>query len=88
MSLHLAFTSDLQDLLEAPARLRSAGVVPLDFDGVPTEEPVVLSWMPAASLYFRDPDGNLLELLTMLDDAPQGELGVVAWSRWNEIRRP
>jgi len=43
--------------------------------------------MPAASLYFRDPDGNLLELLSMLPDAPQPELGVVGGSRWNETRR-
>ena len=85
LSLHLAFKADLRELLEAPARLRSAGVVPLDFDGAPTEEPVVLAWMPAASLYFRDPDGNLLELLAVLDDAPQPELGVVTWTRWNEI---
>ena len=87
LSLHIAFRTDLAHLLEAPARLRSVGVVPLDFDGAPTEEPVVLAWMPAASLYFRDPDGNLLELLSMLEDAPRGELGVVSWSYWNEIQQ-
>jgi lactoylglutathione lyase len=42
--------------------------------------------MPAASLYFRDPDGNMLELLSMLSDPPQPELGIVGWSRWNQIR--
>ena len=63
MSLHLAFRADLNDLLQAPARLRAAGVTPLDFSGNPTDEPVVLAWMPAASLYFHDPDGNLLELI-------------------------
>jgi len=87
LNLHLAFKSDLPDLLDAPARLRSAGIVPLDFDGAPTAEPVVLAWMPAASLYFQDPDGNLLELLSMLDDEPQPELGVVAWSRWMQARQ-
>jgi len=40
------------------------------FLGEPTGEPVVIGWMPAASLYFRDPDGNLLELLAMLPDSP------------------
>ena len=45
-------------------------------------EPVVLAWMPAASLYFRDPDGNLIEFLSMLPDAPQPGLGIVRWSRW------
>jgi lactoylglutathione lyase len=83
MSLHIAFRTDLKDLLDAPARLRESNVVPLDFHGRPTEEPVVLAWMPAASLYFRDPDGNLLELLSMLPDDTQPELGVVSWSRWN-----
>ena len=86
LNLHIAFQSDLRDLLEAPARLRSAGIVPLDFDGAPAEEPVVLAWMPAASLFFRDPDGNLLELLSMLPDPPQPELGVVRWSSWHPIR--
>jgi len=83
MSLHIAFTVELADLLEAPKRLRAAGVTPLDFSGNPTEEPVVLAWMPAASLYFHDPDGNLLEFLTMLPEAPQPELGVVGWKAWS-----
>jgi len=82
MSLHLAFTVELGDLLEAPRRLRAAHVVPRDFAGNPTDEPVVLAWMPAASLYFHDPDGNLLEFLAVLADAPQPELGVIGWTRW------
>ena len=86
LSLHVAFRTNLQDLLEAPSLLRAANIVPLDFEGEATEEPVVLAWMPAASLYFRDPDGNLLELLSMLPDPPQAQLGVVSWSRWNQSR--
>jgi lactoylglutathione lyase len=54
--------------------------------GEPTEEPVILAWMPAASLYFHDPDGNLLELLAMLPAAPQPELGVISWRRWISSR--
>jgi lactoylglutathione lyase len=87
LSLHLAFRVDLDDLLDAPARLRATHAVPLDFDGEPADEPVVLAWMPAASLYFRDPDGNLLEFLSMLPDAPQPELGVISWSRWRSANR-
>jgi len=48
----------------------------------------VLAWMPAVSVYFHDPDGNLLELLSMLPDVPRPELGVVSWSRWIEGRQP
>ena len=86
LSLHVAFRVELEDLLAAPAQLRAANLVPLDFAGEPTDEPVVLAWMPAASLYFRDPDGNLLEFLAMLADPPRPDLGVIGWSRWNERR--
>jgi lactoylglutathione lyase len=85
LSLHVAFRADLPHLLDAPARLRAADVVPLDFSGQPTDEPVVLGWMPAASLYFRDPDGNMLEFISMLPDSPQPELGIVGWSHWKQI---
>jgi lactoylglutathione lyase len=82
MSLHIAFTVELSDLLDAPQRLRSANIIPLDFAGNPTEEPVVLAWMPAASLFFRDPDGHLLEYLAMLPEPPRPELGVIGWGEW------
>jgi len=82
MSLHVAFSVTLDDLLSAPQRLRAANVIPRDFAGNPTDEPVVLTWMPAASLYFHDPDGNLLEFLAMLPGDPRPQLGVVTWSEW------
>lgn len=84
MNLHTAFTVELDDLLDAPQRLRAAGLAPLDFEGRPTDEPVVLAW---ASLYFQEPDGNLLEFLTMLHDAPDPELGVVSWSAWAQRKK-
>jgi lactoylglutathione lyase len=87
LSLHLAFRADLPQLLDSSARLRAANVIPLDFEGAPTDEPVVLGWMPAASLYFRDPDGNMLELLSMLPGPARPELGIVSWSRWNQIHK-
>lgn len=80
--LHSVFTVRLEDLLEAPQRLRAANISPLDFSGNPTEEPVVLAWMPAAAIFFHDPDGNQLEFVSMLPDPPLPELGVVNWSRW------
>ncbi len=39
LSLHLAFRSDLRDLLDAPMRLRAADIVPLDFWGRPRRNP-------------------------------------------------
>ncbi|MEO8129040.1 MAG: VOC family protein, partial [Bryobacteraceae bacterium] len=66
MTHHVAFRVDGNDLEAVPQSLRAAGIAPLDFHGRPAEEPVVLTWMPAAAVYFRDPDGNLLEFLAML----------------------
>jgi lactoylglutathione lyase len=81
-SLHLAFRVSLADLLQAAQVLDQAGIAPLDFDGNPAKEPVVLAWMPAASIYFHDPDGNLLEFLAMLAENPKPEMGIVKWSQW------
>jgi lactoylglutathione lyase len=82
MSLHVAFQVALSDLHDAPARLQKAGVQPRDLASLPTDEPVVLAWMPAAAVYFRDPDNNLLEFITMLPDPPRPDLGVLPWSDW------
>ena len=82
ISLHVAFKTDLQDVLDAPRRLRSVNIEPLDFGGNPCDQAVVLAWMPAAVVYFRDPDGNLLEFLAMLPDPPRPVLGVVGWTEW------
>jgi lactoylglutathione lyase len=82
LSLHLAFRTPLDDVLAAGARLRSLGVTPLSFFGEETDEPSVIGWMPAAAVYFRDPDGHMLEVLAMLDMPPRPERGIVAWSEW------
>jgi lactoylglutathione lyase len=82
MRLHIAFDVALGHVSEAIAALRDAGLVPRSGDGVPIEEPVVLSWMPAASVYFDDPDGHSLEFICMLDETPRPALGQVSWSDW------
>jgi lactoylglutathione lyase len=50
LSLHVAFQVSLSDLHDALARLPKAGIQPRDLAGLPAEEPVVLAWMPAASV--------------------------------------
>ena len=82
LTLHVAFEVAINDLLEAPNRLEAQGITPLSFFGAETTEPSVIGWMPAAALYFHDPDGHLLEYLTMLDEDPNPELGIVPWSEW------
>ena len=82
LSMHVAFRSPLQDVLEACQRLRAVGVTPLSFFAEETDEPSVIGWMPAAAVYLRDPDGHLLEYLAMLGEAPRPDLGIVPWSQW------
>lgn len=82
VTLHTAFRVSLPDVLEAPRLLLHAGVTPLDFDGRPTDLPVVLAWMPAAAVYFRDPDGHLLEYIAMLPHEPRTDCGIVPWHAW------
>jgi lactoylglutathione lyase len=83
LHLHLAFRCALLDVLAAPERLRAAGVTPLGFHGEPVNQPVVIGWMPAASVFFHDPDGHLLEFLAMLPDQPRANIGVVSYSEWS-----
>jgi lactoylglutathione lyase len=82
LSLHVAFRASLGDVLGACDALRAAGVTPLSFFGVEATEPSVIAWMPAAAVYFRDPDGHQLEYLAMLDEPPRPDLGIVSWSQW------
>ena len=82
LSLHVAFTASLDDVLGACDRLRSLDVTPLSFFATETTEPSVIGWMPAAAVYFRDPDGHLLEYLTMLDEPPRLDAGILPWSQW------
>jgi len=82
LRLHIAFDVALPQVFESVAALRRAGLAPRSGDGTPIDEPVVLSWMPAASVYFDDPDGHSLEFICMLDETPRPDLGFVPWSQW------
>ncbi len=82
LKLHLAFEIELDDLLQASERLRALGVTPLSYFGEESAEPSVLGWMPAAAIYLEDPDGHLLEYLTMLDEEPRPDEFLVPYSQW------
>jgi lactoylglutathione lyase len=82
VTMHTAFRVTRADVLAAPSFLRNAGITPLDFDGRPTDQPAVLAWMPAAAVYFRDPDGHLLEYIAMLPHESRPDCGVVPWRTW------
>lgn len=82
LNLHIAFEVTLDDLLESSNTLKSNGITPLSFFGIETTEPSVIGWMPAAAVYFRDPDNHLIEYLAMLDGTPRPDLGIIPWSKW------
>jgi lactoylglutathione lyase len=87
LRLHFAFASTLEGVLAAPAMLKAAGVIPLGFGGEPVDEPIVFGWMPAVSLYLKDPDGHSLEYLAMLPDPPRPEVGIVPYSHWQRMQQ-
>ena len=82
VQLHIAFTLDLDAALASPSAPRTSGVEPLDFHGRSATEPSVIGWMAAASVFFRDPDGHLLEYLAMLPQKSRPEVGIVPYSEW------
>src|SRR5205085_8764158 len=87
ITAHTAFRVTVAEVHAAPAALSAAGVTPLDFYGQPTHQPIVFAWMPAASVFFRDPDGHLLEYIAMLPHAPRPEQGIVRWGVWELTHR-
>ena len=82
MRLHMAFRTTIPALDGICDRLSDAGITPLDFHGSPTTEPVVLGWMPALSVYFKDPDGHSIEFLAPMTDDPDMDFGVASYSDW------
>lgn len=80
--LHFAFRVSLDNLLRAPVELAEKGVTALNFVNQPTDEPVVFPWMPAASIYFQDPDGHSIEFLAMLEAHRPIEAGMMSWKEW------
>ena len=82
MRLHIAFRMTADGVLQAPDILRAKGVEPLGFTGEPVTEPVVLGWMPALSIYFKDPDGHSIEFISVLDADPDRSFGVRPFSEW------
>lgn len=83
LRLHIAFAVTEDDVVASVQRLRSFGLVPRDGGGGdPIDEPIVISWMPAASVFFDDPDGHSLEYICMLDGPSNPSWGWIPLSEW------
>lgn len=82
---HFAYRITLEQLRTAADWLRERGIEPRAAFGNPPSEPIAHTWMPAASLYFHDPDGNSLEFIALLDEEPKQLDYTPYWSEWNSL---
>lgn len=69
--------------------LRERGIEPLHPPRAPVQgpmtEPIVHGWMPAAAVFFRDPDGHLLELIAELSGEPRPDFLYRPLSEWRKL---
>jgi catechol 2,3-dioxygenase-like lactoylglutathione lyase family enzyme len=83
---HYAFRSTVDDILaRSVPYLTKRGLGPRTFLNARAEQPTVFGWMPAVGMYFRDPDGHLLEFVAMLPGEARPDLGVVTWEEWQRL---
>jgi lactoylglutathione lyase len=81
---HLAFAVSFGELLVAIEKLNKHGIETLGFGGEKTGEPTVIGWMPSAQIYFRDPDGHMLEFIAILSDPPDPNFNG-RYSEWKKM---
>jgi lactoylglutathione lyase len=79
---HFAFEVGLEELPAKVAELERRGVELRDFFQQRTTTPSVFGFIPAASIYFDDPDGHVLELLAPIPGPPRPDLEAVSWADW------
>jgi catechol 2,3-dioxygenase-like lactoylglutathione lyase family enzyme len=82
---HFAFEVGLPELTALVARLDQRGTECRDFFQQRTTVPSVFGFIPAASIYFDDPDAHVVELVARLPGPPRPELGVVSWAEWSRV---
>jgi lactoylglutathione lyase len=83
---HFAFRCAAENFTEqASAFLQQNDLAGYNFLNDGTSRPMVFAWMPAIAIYFKDPDGNELELIAMLPQDPRPERGIVSWEEWSSL---
>lgn len=83
---HFAFAVSFAELLQRIDSLSRMGIETTAFGGEPSREPSVIGWMPSAQIYFRDPDGHMLEYIAVLSDPPDADL-IGPLSEWERRMR-
>ena len=81
---HMAFACSLDQLLAAIRKLNKHGIETFGFGGHKTHEPTVIGWMPSAQIYFRDPDGHMLEFISILPEKPRSDF-TGTYSHWKHL---
>ena len=86
VSEHFAFRSEIKTILETAVPILSRmNIKCYNFLNDGSSKPMVFAWMPAIAIYFRDPDNHELELIAMLPQKPNPELGVISYEEWLTI---
>lgn len=89
---HVSFRVAAEDAEGMVSYLRERAIEPLHPPTAPVggamEEPIVHGWMPAAAVFFRDPDGHLLELIAELPEPPRPDFVYRPLSEWRRLGRP
>lgn len=83
---HIAFQVDIEDIEVAKEWLEQKGIpVKTDFGFRPEKQPLVLPNNPTAhaAIYFQDPDGNSLELITPLRLDFEEDFEMMSLEDWN-----
>jgi len=81
---HIAFAVAFDDLGAVIQRMKQHRVELKNFFEEVSDEPSVFGWIPAASIYFNDPDGHLLEFIAKLDGTPAPNIGIVSLAEWKQ----
>lgn len=86
---HVAFRVAAADADRMMAWLEERGIRPAHPPTAPEQgamrEPIVHGWMPAAAVFFRDPDGHLLELIAELDQEPRPDVAYCPLGEWRAM---
>lgn len=86
---HISFRVAEDDVDEMIPFLREREIDPIHPPAAPVQgpmnEPIVHGWMPAAAVFFKDPDGHLLELIAELSDPPRPEILYQPLSEWRAL---
>ena len=85
---HIALAVGLEDMNGVIQNMKEKRIELRNFFGEVTNEPSVFGWMPAASIYFHDVDGHLLEFIARIDREPAPDIGIVSLSEWNRRSAP